>query len=251
MAKADYNKGALLDSILLEKFDANQYYAQETPKKQVYLHFTVSGYGAKGDIDWWRKDPQRVAAHFIIDYDGIIHQLYSTRFWANHLGVKEEFFRKILGEAHMIVTPSGNTQNNQILNQQSIAIEIDTWGPLLQAQDGNFYPITWDPDARAYKPNTKIAPLDKSHILKLDTPYHGFTYYERFSEGQIKSVEMLLYYFNEKYGIPLTYNPDMFEVSKNALLGTPGVWSHTSVRPDKYDIMPQPEMIAMLKSLTA
>jgi hypothetical protein len=202
-----------------------------------------------GDIDRGRKDPKKVATHFIVDYDGVIHQLFSTRFWCHHLGVKDDFFRKILGEEHLIISPKNNILNNHILNKESIGIEIDSWGPLLE-NNGKLYPIKWDLDLRRYMPNTNIKPISQDHILKLDKPYRGYTYFEKFSKAQIKSVEMMLFYFNEKYGIPLTYNSDMFEVSKKALLGTPGIWSHSSVRADKYDIMPQPEMIAMLKSLT-
>jgi N-acetyl-anhydromuramyl-L-alanine amidase AmpD len=246
---SEYNKAELLDSILLEKFESAQYYAEESIKKQVYLHFTVSGYGVKGDIDWWRKDPKKVAAHFIVDYDGKIHQLYSTRFWAHHLGVKDDFFRKMLGEEFIMISPKGNILNNHILNKESIAIEIDTWGPLLD-NNGKLYPVKWDITDMCYKPNLNIKPINRDNVLKLDKPYRGFIYFEAFSPDQIKSVEMLLYYFNEKYNIPLTYNADMFDVSKKALLGTPGIWSHTSVRADKCDIMPQPEMIEMLKSLT-
>ena len=43
----------------------------------------------------------------------------------------------------------------------------------------------------------------------------------------------------------------MWDVSKNALTGKPGVWSHTSYRFDKSDIHPQQEVIDMLKSLTS
>jgi len=56
-------------------------------------------------------------------------------------------------------------------------------------------------------------------------------------------------FWNEKYKIPLDYNPTMFDVSQEALSGKAGIWSHTSFRKDKSDIHPQPELIQMLKSL--
>jgi hypothetical protein len=43
--------------------------------------------------------------------------------------------------------------------------------------------------------------------------------------------------------------PDAFEVNQNALNGDHGVWSHSSVRKDKSDVSPQPELIAMLRTL--
>ena len=42
----------------------------------------------------------------------------------------------------------------------------------------------------------------------------------------------------------------MWDVSKDALLGTPGIYTHNSYRRDKTDISPQPNMINMLRSLS-
>ena len=38
-------------------------------------------------------------------------------------------------------------------------------------------------------------------------------------------------------------------ISKNAMNGVPGVWTHTSYRNDKSDCHPQKELIEMLKRL--
>ena len=40
-----------------------------------------------------------------------------------------------------------------------------------------------------------------------------------------------------------------FELNNDALNGKPGKWSHTSVRKDKFDVHPQPELEVMLKTL--
>ena len=40
-----------------------------------------------------------------------------------------------------------------------------------------------------------------------------------------------------------------FELNKQALAGAEGVWTHTNVRPDKYDVSPQPAVIEMIKEL--
>ena len=51
--------------------------------------------------------------------------------------------------------------------------------------------------------------------------------------------------------VPVLDNPKGtgFELNTDALAGKPGIWSHTSVRKDKFDVHPQDELIAMLKSL--
>ena len=243
-----YDKAEFLDSIKLEKFDINQYYGVETDKNQLYFHFTVSGYGIKGDMDWWRKDKRKVAACMIIDYDGVPHQLFSTRFWAHHLGVSENIFKKYLDEKDITKDNKGRIINNLFLNQNSIGIELDTWGPLMEA-DKKYYPVRWNKELEKYVPNFRIKPINKSQVLFLPQPYRGFRTFEKFSDEQIEKARQICYYCNEKYGIPLKFNEKMFEVSKDALNGSPGIWSHSSVRPDKCDIMPQPEFIQMLKSL--
>jgi hypothetical protein len=249
--KAKYDKAAFLDSIVSEKFDTNQYYGSESDiceKRQLFFHFTVSGFGTKGDIEWWRQDKRKVAACIIVDYEGVPHQLYGMRFWAHHLGISEQVFVKYLDESELIKDKQGRILNNLHLNRHSIAIELDTWGALMET-DGNYYPVRWNRDLNRFMPDIRIKPVPKKQVLTLAHPYRDFKFFERFSDAQIETSRQICYYCNEKYGIPLTFNERMFDVTKGALLGTPGIWSHTSVRPDKSDIMPQPEFIQMLKSL--
>jgi hypothetical protein len=42
----------------------------------------------------------------------------------------------------------------------------------------------------------------------------------------------------------------MWDVSKNALSGKPGIYTHVSYRKDKSDCVPQPELITALQSLS-
>jgi hypothetical protein len=55
--------------------------------------------------------------------------------------------------------------------------------------------------------------------------------------------------WNQRYGIPLKYNEDIWTVTQRALRGEAGVFTHNSVRADKIDIYPHPKIIQMLKSL--
>ena len=81
-------------------------------------------------------------------------------------------------------------------------------------------------------------------ILKLEPPIQVAAI-----AATIVAVEKLLRYWGSKYNIPLTYHDDIFDVNARALAGTPGVFTHCSVRYDKVDIYPHPKMIEMLKSL--
>ncbi len=49
----------------------------------------------------------------------------------------------------------------------------------------------------------------------------------------------------------MIYNENIFETNQDALSGKPGIWCHVSYRPSgKWDLNPQPEVIALLKSLS-
>ena len=73
--------------------------------------------------------------------------------------------------------------------------------------------------------------------------------YHHNTEAQIQTVAELLLFWKNKYGIPLKYNEDMWDVSNDAIGGNPGIWTHCSFRSDKSDLFPMPEMIEMLQGL--
>jgi len=119
----------ILEKIVTIGFPADQYYREVTDKSQVCLHHTVSGRGVKGDITWWETDPLRIATCMIIHHDGTPYQLFSSRFWGHHLGIKRAVFDKY-----------GVQGSNTFLNMACIGIEIDSWGPLMDS-GGKWYPV--------------------------------------------------------------------------------------------------------------
>ena len=212
------------EEIIQVDFPEDRFFKEQTTKKQIVLHHTVSGSGAAGDINWWKQNPQRIATAVIIEWNGDIYQLFSSRYWAHHLGTR--------------------AANNRALNMGSIGIEIDAWGGLVK-YNRKWYPALWD--GKKHVANTKITPI--KNVQTYCDAYRGFYGYEKYTDEQIESVRKLLVYWGDVHNIPLDYNETMFEVSSAALSGTPGVWSHTSFRADKSDVHPQPELIEMLKLL--
>lgn len=227
-----------LSEIKTVHFPDDQYYKKYTEKNQIVLHHTVSGQGVNGDIRWWLMTEQKVATHLILDWKGDIYQCYSSKYWGHHLGVKKLF----LNSKGFLDYKT----RNKLLNKSSIGIEIDSWGGLIKYQD-EWYPAKWSKKKKKYIPNISVKPIKNVQIYKDE--YRGFYGYEKYTYEQIDSLRKILIYFNEKYNIPLTYNDDMWDVSKKALSGASGIWTHTSYRPDKSDCHPQPELIQMLKSL--
>ena len=210
------------------EFPESQYIKQETTKKQIYLHHTAGNPSGEGVFQWFEQTSERVAVCCSISgigkncVDGQIVQGFSSKYWAYHLGLKQDVF------THYKIP-------YQSLDKISIAIEICNWGNLT-LKNGKYY-------------NYVGGEVSSKEVCKLDTPFKGITYFHNYTDAQIQSTKELLLLWKEKYNIPLTYNPDIFDVTTRALKGDAGVYTHNSVRPDKVDIYPHPKMIEMLKSL--
>ncbi|MES2590207.1 MAG: peptidoglycan recognition family protein [Bacteroidota bacterium] len=205
--------------IVQVRLKETQYYQEEFPKKQIVFHHTVSNAHAYNVMAWWAKTPTRIGVAFIIDRDGIIHQCFSSKHWAHHLGTK--------------------AKNNKQLNQESIGIELCSWGGLTRKENPmlkgspKFYSST----------GTQVP---KEEVVKLEKSFRGFLYFQKYTEKQLKSMQILVNYLCEMYKIPKTYNADMWEYSRLAMSGNPGIYSHVSFRKDKSDCFPQKDLIAFL-----
>lgn len=225
---------SILNKIKLVDFPLDQYYQTVYPKTQIYLHHTVSGEGAMGDINYWKSNREHVATCIVLQRDGVPYQLFSSKYYGYHLGLDVATFTKL-------------KLPYKDLDTTSIAVEIDSWGGLQQHTDGKWYPSKRDNVTKKLIPNTSIKAIE--NVTLYPKGFRGFYAFESYTPEQIQSLKELLILWKERYKIPLTYNEDMWDISKKALSNTPGIWSHTSVRKDKSDVHPQPELITMLKSL--
>jgi N-acetyl-anhydromuramyl-L-alanine amidase AmpD len=215
-----------IDRIIQVDFPESQYYNESTEKKQIVLHHTVGG-NVDGTISWWKTTTDRVGTAMIIEKNGDIYQIFSSKKWAHHLGL--------------------HTTNNVALNKSSIGIEIVNWGGLIKLNN-DWYVAKWDDTQKKEIANTKIKPITEVELYPQG--FMGYYGFEKYTNAQIESVRQLLEYWGDRYGIPLTYNTDMWNLSTKALSGSTGVWTHVSFRGNgKSDCHPQPELIEMLKSL--
>jgi len=207
-------------------FPESQYNKVEIPKTQIYLHHTAGNASAEGVFRDWATNPEKIATCVAISgpgaVDGQIVQGFDSKFWAFHLGLRESTFERF-------------NVSYRSLDRISIGIEICNWGQLVKR--GNKY----------YTYVNSQVPVNQ--VVELETPFKGYRYYHSYSDAQIESVRKLLLFWGERYGIPLKYNSGIFDLSKDALSGVPGVYTHNSVRTDKVDVYPHPKLIQMLKSL--
>ncbi len=212
----------------------SQYLKEEVQKLQIVLHHTAGNSSGPATIKMWNSDDRgRIATCVTISgrglskdtFDGEICQAFSSKHWAYHLGIKPDVF-KANGLPYKKIDPI------------SIGIEICNWGPLTLKSDGKYY-------------NYVDRVVSEDQVCILDTPYKGHKYYHAYTDAQIESVRQLLEYWGEIYKIPLTYiESNLWGISKDALSGKPGIYTHNSYRNDKTDISPQPKIIEMLKNLS-
>jgi N-acetyl-anhydromuramyl-L-alanine amidase AmpD len=214
-------------------FAAKNFVQERTKKNQIVIHHTVSGEGVEGDIAWWNKQTDKIATHYIIDRQGVIHQLFDDAFWAYHLGITAAHFQKF-----------GLSYRN--LNKTSIGIELDSWGPVLPC-GGKYYPVKFENGK--WVANTAAKPIDKyPEEYCTDARYKNHQYYEQYTDKQLGSLSLLLVKLCLEHGISTSYKGDAFwEANKLALSGQDGIWGHCSFRSDKSDPHPQPGLVNLLK----
>lgn len=199
-------------------------YNREAVKKtQVYLHHTAGNGSGDLTFQFWTQANNKVATCVAISTDGTIVQGFGSEYWAYHLG---------LGTKHFLSQGLPYLP----LDRSSIGIEVCNWGPITK-KGTKYY-------------NYVGGEIKAEEVTELPVAYKGFKLWHKYTDEQINSVKDLLLLWGEKYGIDLTYNEDIWGVTKRALKGEEGVYTHNSVRPDKADVYPCPRLIEMLKSLT-
>jgi len=220
-----------INKIIQLNFGDDQYFREEVKKVQIFLHHTAGSTSAINTAKGWQGDSSKVATAFVIagnvksatEKDGDIIQCFGSKYWGYHLGVKEEAFTAM--KLPYIK-----------LDSRSVAIETCNWGQLMKHADGTFV-------------NYLNGVIPASEVTTLDKPFKGFTYFHKYTDAQIAALKDLLVYLCDKYQISKVYNPDIFDITTRAFKGENGIFTHNSVRTDKWDIYPCPRMIAMLSSL--
>lgn len=187
--------------------DKNQYYHTKQCKDRIVLHHTAGG-SVHGSISWWNRYKDHICTPYIIDRIGNIYELFDPSYWAFALGV-----------------------NSIDAEKRSIQIEICNRGWLKEINGELYYSV----GSRNYK--------FKGDHIKYEYDYRGHKYYEKYTKGQIDSVLYLIDYLVDKF------NLDIYNI-KNFWLYDPtsskSLISHTTLRKDKSDIHPQPNLIGQL-----
>ena len=219
---------------LQSKYKNNLIYVpQVTKKTMLVLHHTA---GNNAPEKWvlentifnsFQREDYPLATHYIIQ-DGITEHVFDEDYWSNHC------------------------TGGDLAERSSISVEIASIGRLEKKNN------QWISYVNGIVPESEVALL----VDKYGNPksYRGFPAVQRYTNYQITELENLIKKWKAdsrfKDSIDWKFDYDqMFpgmddgtlKTSPNAEKGLPGVYSHNSFTTGKTDVLPQKELIDMLK----
>jgi len=212
-----------------EYLPKGEYFVGPTVKEWCFLHHTAGWDNPINVIKSWGRDNRgSIATEFVIGgpnikgndntNDGKLVQAFPKGGYGWHLGT-----------------------GNNTMHRNSVGIEVCNFGYLK--------------DKKTY---TGTA-ADDSQIISLAEPFRKYKTWHKYSDLQIKTLkDTILHIANRdnidvRAGLPTLIKSqgvkafdfcDIKYVEKNK-----GLWNHTNVRSDKFDMFPQQELIDMLLSL--
>lgn len=202
-----------MEILKTKRLKNDQFYPLSQNKDQIFWHHTA-GLSADGAINWWNQTPDHVGTAYVIDRDGKVYETFDPKCWGYHLGVKGD--------------------DDQI-EKKSIGIEIVSGGQLYKNNDDFFF-FPLYPNKAGFKQ------IDPKEVWEMEDEWRGFKYYHSYTDAQIESLialtKQLIVDFKIKVqenfeGIEFyNFNDDIYKQHLQ------GIWSHSSVRNDKNDIVP-------------
>jgi hypothetical protein len=215
--------------------DNDEYHSGPNKPEYLFLHHTAGGENPVTTVDMWNNDTRgKIGTEFVIGgtsingkstkWDGLIVKCMPDGGYGAHLG----------------------DNGSQSMHVNSVGIEVCNFGPLTKI--GNVF--------KTYTGSI----VHPDQVCDLGFKFRGFQYYHKYTDAQIEALRELILFIEERDGINIkkglvewltTKTPaEAFDFSKDAWSGkVKGMLTHTNTRRDKSDMSPQPELIAMLKSL--
>ena len=232
------------DGLVIDRayLDSNEYvrdYGKIEPKN-FFIHHTAGWNNPYNTIKSWNKDKRgRVGTQYCIGgtsvkkgkygddkYNGTVVECFPDNYIGWHLGKVGDFN----------------------MSKYSSAVEINNFGYATK-KDGKYY-------------NYVNVEVPEEMICDLGYEFKGYQYWHAYTPEQIKSLELLIKHVRKIYpkidilaGLPQllkdgVHPKDAFDFNKDAYYGkVNGLWTHTNVRKDKFDMSPQPNLVKMLKEL--
>lgn len=201
-------------------------------RKYIVLHHSVSGGSPFAIKRYFERKSFGTA--FALGANGDFVQCFDDyNYWNWHLN---------MNATGRVVHP----RYENYLAKTSVGVEICNYGALTKDSEGfkTTYGNLVDID--------KI--IDYKEIYGSNYLFRGKQYYERYTDEQIKSLEIWIKDMIEINNLDLSndlrpIDETWFEFYLEACKGEYALFTHTNVRRDKSDLHPQPEIIEMLKRI--
>jgi hypothetical protein len=207
-----------------------EYKKGPTHKEYLFLHHTAGWHNPYATIDGWARDDRgAIATEFVLGgrsvrgnddhYDGELVQCLPEGGYGWHLG----------------------KNGSQYMHTHSVAIEICNFS---YAVDGKTYVGT---------------PIVTDQLVELPESFRGYSHWHAYSDAQIEMLRLFILWMANRDSIDVRdglvaeikqKGAKAFEFNEDAYFGKiKGMWTHTNIRKDKFDLFPQPSLMDMLLSL--
>jgi len=199
------------------------YYAVEHPKQRIVLHFTAGH--IRSDLNALTRNEYHVSVPFVIGRNGVIYQLFLSKFWSGHIG-----------------KGIGNTNTGNAQDKVTIGIELSNYG-FLTEKNGNletYYSRQKDDQGNIGPADIYCSLAEQSAFQKIPVLFRQQSYYASYTPAQYDSLIILLRYLTAQYKIPREFLPESTRYqTSDEVLSFKGIVSHINYRPDgKWDIGP-------------
>jgi N-acetyl-anhydromuramyl-L-alanine amidase AmpD len=177
-----------------------QFFQAAQPKDLIVLHHTV-GASARSTFDHWSESAARIATAYLVERDGVIHEVFDPRFWAFHLGLAGTGGR---------------------VDRRSIGIELASEGPL-EERDGGFFAFGRPFQGTVFEHGSSWRDQGR--------------FWAAYTQAQLESAIALVDHLCRVFGVPRRTPADPFAFDP-ALFDFRGVVAHHQLRLDKSDLHP-------------
>lgn len=274
--------------IIQKNLSNNEYFEENTLKDSIFLHHSGGSHRPDWVIDWWNRNKEingnriRTAGSYVIGgkstrdpkdskWDGLVYEAFSPRYWAHQLGLKSRrntFLNqksigiKLCNYGQLIITNDDRFfTTTKIEIPETDIIELST--PFRGFKYYHKYS-----DAQIESLGILINKLSKDFDIDISRGLKKEIIKEDLNlplTNDIKEIQRWLNNngFRDDLGMKLTEDGIRsrktieaenkvgvcsFEFKQDAIDGYPGIWSHSSVRKDVFDVSPQPNLISLLRS---
>lgn len=257
-----------------------QYINTVTKKDKIFIHHTAGSHRPDWVIHGWNTDGQgRVATAYVIggrdlkdkdnSFNGKIYEAFDDKYWAYSLGIKNGAIEKNIVAIEICNYGQLTLKNGKFYNYVGNEVPSNMVLDLGEGKEFRGYRYWHNyTDEQIVALKELILHISKKHGINLKLGMNEIMHAEQYSLNPYMEVAEMQKFLNEHgftdykldqltedglYGKSTASardkcEKDPFDYQTAAYYGQPGLWTHTNVRTDKFDIYPHPKLVELIKS---